>query len=447
MFADNNLFNPQWTTGNLSAIAPIVQVVGFIAMCFISIGGFFMVILPIIRNVINGIVVVAPNICDKIDEAHRTKLGFNQKEGGNQIQMVIGSMTTMVYSCIPNFKAMSDFEDGIKDPKSFMTKGLVMMCIYVFVGVFIFYGYPAKVADKFSQTATGVIDMALNNVDPTAWIEKIPTNMARPDLSTNHATDELGKNTNTMSKSIYSSLTGKYSEMTRENRIALSHEIEGWTNSKLSEISSHSDSNKYKMTIESRVMSYNPQLNDKAIWPAYAHDSQENIFIFQLKTPISDIFNVGIPGGVDGDFLMCVIKFYELSEKGDDITKVNNYAEVMGSSFSNGKTSNSSIWNSPDGITFRRDNIKLNGVTASSVVQNGSTYTVTFPVSLTDLKNSTGACEGIFVIDGSNSSYQHPIVGIIFGNKYRFEPVESSKYNGWDLKESPTLKKDNVENP
>lgn len=443
MFSDNNLFNTQWTTGNLSAIAPIVQIVGFIAMCLISIGGFFMVILPLMRNVINGIVVVAPNLCDKIDEAHRNKLGLNHVEGGNQVQMVVGSLTMIILSFFPNFKAMSDFDQGIRDPKSFMIKAIPMMCIYIFIGVFIFYGYPARIADKFSVAATGFIDMALNNVDPVAWIEKIPTNLARPDLSTSNATDELGKNTNTLSKSIYSSLTSKYNAMSRENRIAVSHEIESWTNSKLAEISQYSDSNKFKMTVETRVTSYDPQLNERAVWPTPAHDTNENIFVFQTKEVISNIFNIGVPGGTEGDYLMCVIKFYELAEKGDTASNVRNNATFRSSDLRGGNN-NTVVWTVPDGFAFSRGSIKLNGITGTlateSVGQSGVSYKITFPVSSSELQNASGESTGIFVVDPNNPGYQHAVVKVTWGTEYRFNPIEANKFNSWGLGQSPTLK-------
>lgn len=449
MYADNNLFNPAWTTGNLSAIAPIVQIVGFIAMCFISIGGFFMVILPIMRNVVNGIVVVAPDFCDKIDEAHRHKLGFQDNDGGNQIIKIIGPIAVMILSFFPNFKAISDFDKGIKDPTSFMIKGVSMMCVYVFIGVFIFYGYPSKFAEKFSTAATSIIDIGLNNIDPAAWIEKIPTNMARPDLSTSNATDTLGKNVNTLSKSIYSSLTGKYKEMSKESRITMSHEVEGYVNSKLSEISAYSDSTKYKLTVETRVMSYDPQLNERAPWPTPAHDEANNIYIFQFKAPVAETFTIGIPGDISSDHFMCILKFYELSEKGDQASNVRTKAtfnpNATETKVTDGQKS-CTLTLSGDYFSVSKGGVSINGISSTKVDTKSTAgktdYVITFAVSANDFMAATeGITSGLFYIDKSNRSYQHNITSVSWGSSISFEPEDSTHYNGWSLGGSPTVKK------
>lgn len=447
MFGDNNLFNPQWTTGSLSAISPIVQVVGFVAMGIISIGGFFMVILPLIRNVFNGIVVVAPKLCDKIDEAHRNKLGLNHSEGGNQIQMIIGSMSMIILSFFPNFKALSDFDEGIIDPKTYMIKALPMMCVYIFIGVFIFQGYPAKFAEKFAGAATGVIDMALNNVDPVAWVEKIPTNLARPDLSTNNATDQIGKNTNTLSKSLFSTLTSKYSDMSKDSRISVSHEIEAYVNAKLSEISDHADSSKFKMTVETRVMGYDPQLNEKAVWPTPAHDEANNIYIYQFKDQVSGSFNTGVPGGTDGDYFMGVLKFYELADKADKASNIRNRATLGmydGISLSDGQ--GTSILTLPKQYFAASNSVTINGIKSSKIESNtqgnSESWKITFPVSKQELQAAPeGNTSGLFYVDSVNRGYQHTITSVKWGGSTIFEPEDSARYGSWTLGGSPSLKK------
>lgn len=445
MYGDNNLFNPQWTTGSLSAIAPIVQVVGFICMSLISIGGFFMVVLPLMRNVVNGIVCVAPNLCEKIHTAHMQKLGIDQfknNAGGNQIVMVMGSITTIIFSCFPDFIAMSDFEDGIRDPKSYMIRGIPIMCVSMFIGVFIFYGYPAKIGEKVADASTSVIDMLLNNVDPKAWIEKIPTNLARPDLSTDKATDNLGKNTNTVAKSIYSAFTSKYSAMSKDNRIELSHAIEGWVNNTLSQISEYSDSAKYKLSVETRIMSYNPQLNDKAVWPTPAHDTKDNIFIFQVKAPVSDTFDVGVPGGTVGDYFMINLKFFELADKEPESATVDVNVTAAASDLIGSSTNKKgeSSWTLPKGMTASKGGtVTVNGINAT-VETKSDTKVLKFNASVDEVKNGTGPTSGVFVVDGS---LQHPVKSVKFsGSNYVFTPVDTTKWNSWGLGESPKPVKD-----
>ena len=442
---DNYLFNEQWTQGSLVAIAPVVSFLGYIAMIIISIGGFFMVILPIVRNVFNGIVVVAPNLCEKINQAHRTKLGLNQVEGGNQIEMITGSLITVLLSLCPNFIALSDFEEGVRDPKSYMIKAIPMMCIYVFIGVFIFYGYPSKFAEKFSVAATSVIDMALNNVDPKALVDKIPTNLARPDFATGEATDVYGQNVNKVSKSVYSAITSKYSSMSADNKVEVSHQIEGYVDTMMSQILTHSESKDFKLSVETRISGYDPHTNPKAIWPSPAYDDKEHIYVYQFKDVISNCFTVGIPGGTEGDHFMVTLKFYELPDEGDEITNVQCIATVATSGENGFKDSDDDkcTWKTPAGAFAIRDGCMINGVKASKVDEYPgakSYYEVTFPVDLETLKSSSGQTSGIFVIDPNNVGRQHTVTKVEFGGSYSFTPVDTAVYNSWGLGESPTFK-------
>lgn len=452
MFEDNNLFNPQWTTGSLSAISPIVQVVGFCAMALISIGGFFMVILPLMRNVVNGIVVVAPNLCDKIDEAHRNKLGLRHGDaGGNQIQMVVGSLMMIILSFFPNFKAMSDFEEGIRDPKSFMIKALPMMCIYIFIGVFIFYGYPAKFAEKFSGAATGAIDMALNNVDPVAWIEKLPTKMTKPDLATNNATDKLGKNTNEASKSLYTALASQYPDMSKDNRIAMSHKIEEYVQGLMANIQEHSMAENFNLTVETRVMSYVPTIAGNN--PAY--DSTNNIYIYQYKDAVTNQFDIGVPGDISGDHFLLILKFYEEAKKADKATSVSSAATFYASSTETklvADTSANTVKLTLSGTYFTANasgNVTINGIKASKyekVTNSGVTnHVLTFPGSLADFKKATGGTtSGIFYLGPDNKSYQHPITSVVWkdgSSKATFIPTNTTSFNNWTLGETPSVKK------
>lgn len=455
MFEDNNLFNPQWTTGSLSAISPIVQVVGFCAMALISIGGFFMVILPLMRNVVNGIVVVAPNLCDKIDEAHRNKLGLRHDGGGgNQIQMVVGSLMMIILSFFPNFKAMSDFEEGIRDPKSFMIKALPMMCIYIFIGVFVFYGYPAKFAEKFSGAATGVIDMALNNVDPVAWIEKLPTKMTKPDLATDNASDTFGKNTNKLSKSIYTALTSNYGAMSKDNRVAMSHKIEEYSQ-KLIEGTEQGSLDKYSLTVESRVMTYEPTVQKSNP----SHDTTNNIYIYQYKDAVTNQFDIGVPGDISSDHFMVILKYYELSEKADKATSVRSTAKFYISATENKLTSdpssktvtvklNGTYFAAPAtiGTSGGKDAVKINGYSSKSVkVNSDGSFEVVFSATLDEFKAATtGSTSGLLYIDPKNKSYRHPISSVTWvagTSKAVFTPENSTSFNGWTLGEGPTVKK------
>lgn len=442
------LFSGAWTQGDLSQIQIITGPVGTFAMWVISIGGFFMVVLPLIRNVINGIVVVAPGLCDKIDQAHKTKLGLNQAEGGNQIQMVVGSFMTILLSLVPNFKAISDFDEGIKDPKSFMMTAIPKMCIYIFIGVFIYSGYPAIVAQKFSDGATSIIDMALNNVNPEVWAEKLPSKLSRPDFSTSDATDTLSVNTNKMSKELWGALTSKYTDLSKDNRTSLSHEVEKYCNGILSQVMDKSDSKLYKMSAEARVMNYDPQLNNKAQFPNGAYDDKEHIWVYQTKAPVTGNFNIGVPGGTDGDYFMVTIKFYEVPKENETADNVQCIAVVGQNQVSGSDTSNTCTWTTDVGAFTFDGTIVVNGYegsVGSPDIQGGKKrYKITFNCSKSELLASSsngGRTSGIYASQ-SGTAGPHTVTRVEFGGTSgtTFKPVDDTKWNSWGIGGTPTPK-------
>lgn len=447
MYSDNNLFNMQWMSGNLNSIAPLVTIIGTALMWAISLGGFFMVMLPILRMVINGVVVVAPNFCDKIDEAHKTKLGFNTSEGGNQIIMITGSIMTMVLSAFPNFKEVSDFNKGVVDPKSFMVKGLAMMCIYVFIGVFTFKGYPAIVADKFTQTATGFLDMALNNVDPEAWIEKIPTNLARPDFSTDNATDIKGKNVNKLSKSLFSAITGNYSGMSKDSRVTLSQKVEEVVTELMDNdnLKDFIDTEKYKLSVETRVSAFKPNYTKGNEWPNGAHDSNENIYIFQIINPIEEKFDIGIAGDITGDYYMCILKFYEQADKKVKSNNIPHTLQIPTSAVKNVSTSESCWIAMPNGYFNLVDGstIKINGHTGTVKKITGDSsmeYKISFTVTKTELTKDKGTAVTGLTVKGPNIGDAHQTEEIEWITSNTWKCIASGgNYEPWTPGELPKL--------
>lgn len=448
MYLDNNLFNPAWTTGSLSAVAPIVHVIGIFAMWVISIGGFFMVILPIIRNVINGIYVVAAPLCDKIDEAHKTK--FVTKEywkgqvgGGNELAATVGGITTVLLGLVPNFKALSDFESGIVDPKTWFIKAIPKMCIYVCIGVLIFYGYPSRIADKYSTAVTATIDVALNNIDPKAIIDRAEEFKAFTggDFASSEATDTLGKNTYALSKGIYGTMKSTYSDMSKDNLVSSSRKIEQWAEARLNEISDRAGSAKYKMQFDAMITQYQPETNKKSPWPSFAYDQDKHYYVYQTVAPMST-FGVDVPGGVDGHYLKVNLKFVELGAS-NGVTSVDGVATIPVKSsttdaqtgnfkitFVNGENRNTAPWSLSSTVT-------INGYTATVTTtgQNNSGDLVTLDfgkVKLDEktLNAGTGSCNAIYARD--TKGMQHTVTHVNFaGASHKMTPNDSSRYDAW----------------
>lgn len=71
---DQNLFNSDYTQGNLAEIEPAHQAIGKLAVIVISFIGFAIVIATIVKNALMGLYAVSPKIWDRVDEAKELHL-------------------------------------------------------------------------------------------------------------------------------------------------------------------------------------------------------------------------------------------------------------------------------------------------------------------------------------------------------------------------------------
>lgn len=434
------LFDPRWTQGSLEVLGPITNVLGTIACFILSLGGFFMVILPITRYVINGIVCVAPGLCDRIAEAHDSQLGFKQAKANNQVIAAAGSLLTLILSFVPNFKVISDFNEGIQDPKTLMMKGLPMMCIYVFIGVFIYQGYHAVIAKKASQVATSVIDMALNNVDPDVWVDKLTNKLARPNFSTDDAQDTFSKNVNALSKEIWTTVNSKYSDTTSENKQSYAPQIEQLANNILAQIMEHSDSTNFELSCDVRIYDFMPQTNANAAFPAYDHDTDNDIYIYQYVTTVSETMDIGTVGGTDGDYLYIGLRFREVPETAGDASNIQNVATLASNDFKSGD-GNTCTWTAPSDGFVVSSTVKINGISSTNITtktQNGTQYyVIEFPCSLDELKGS-GDVSVVGLKARAGATGAHTITAVNFGSTYTFTPVDN-RWTSWTIGTKPEL--------
>ena len=169
----DSLFNIQWSKGNLGSINFIVQWLSWASVILISIVGFGIVIFSIGKNALAGLYAVSPKLWDRVDEVKKANISAKQGSG-NQLINILGSIPTILCKALPNVKAMTEFDDEQISPKVYFMKSLPVLCLQIFVGVFIFFGYPSQVANTVSKFGTGVLDVVFANVDPTAWISKLP---------------------------------------------------------------------------------------------------------------------------------------------------------------------------------------------------------------------------------------------------------------------------------
>lgn len=319
MYTDNNLLNPQWTQGRLESIAPVVSIVSMISVWIISLGGLFLVVLPIIRFVINAIVVSAPRLCEKVDEAHKASLGFDKNN-------ILGSGLTLFLKIVPNFKALSDFERGIQDPKTFFLKGIPMFCTYTFIGTFVHYGYFSKFGQKFSQMTLGAIDMILDNVDPQAAIEALPTLYATPKFNSEDSSNPKDKAMYSISKALYARMSSEYSNLTKEARVSLARQIDNKIGSLINEepFPKYTGEDKYEFKPEVKITGYIEGSKDTA----EKYNEKTFTHVFHKYIPVSS-FDLGIPDDTSQHEIDITVRVVEHSEKNTN-PSVNATAMITG---------------------------------------------------------------------------------------------------------------------
>lgn len=229
----NELLNLEWFSGDVGGyVGPAINVIGIIASCIISIVGFAIVLSSILKNATHGLYAVSPKFWDRVYDVKMGQVAADSSGTGiaGNINKVLGTVTSVTLGLLPNVKALTDFEKTQMDIKHYFIKSIPAMCVAIFVGVFIYLGYPSQVAGKFSQIGTFAIDGVLASMDPQTIVETIPELMTKPKLSTDSAVTSEDKLANQIAYAAESVLTSYLNangvDIPKENRQAYALQIE-----------------------------------------------------------------------------------------------------------------------------------------------------------------------------------------------------------------------------
>lgn len=249
LFGDLNM-------GDLSTIGSLKNFMTSFAVIVISFVGLGIVVSSIFKNSVHGLYASNTKFWDKVYEAKTMKI--KERAGdGNRIGSVLKGGTSIILSVFPNVKAYTDFEEsdgrGTLTPKAYFFKAIPMMVIVVFIGMFIFFGYPTKTAQKLGTAGLQMFDVVLNNVDPGAWVDMAFKSFANPDFATEDATNDFDRAIYKISKATWNKYVGRLSDMTKERRIAVGASIENWVTSCMSSYVEYTNSKKYTMTVDARI--------------------------------------------------------------------------------------------------------------------------------------------------------------------------------------------------
>ena len=260
--AATDLFAPEWTTGNLFEIQPVVNVLGWLAVMVISIVGFGIVIFSILKNAISGLYVVNPAFWDRVDELKADAVNgisgtINEVTGktNNVAAKKLGGLLTWMLSIIPNIKALTDFDDSdgqAVDKKQYFLKSIPLLVVHIFIGALIFLGYPTKIATWFGNAGTYAIDAFLNNVDPVETVQRITDGIVVYDLTTDGSGSAFEQTINEATRAIHKNVITKYTDMAKQPAQSAALEIEqklitAFDNDKIKEVLGNEEG--YRITV------------------------------------------------------------------------------------------------------------------------------------------------------------------------------------------------------
>lgn len=246
----DSLFSIQWTKGNLGSIDILVQWLSWAACVLISVVGFGIVIFSIMKNALAGLYAVSPKLWDRVDEIKKANVSAKSANGGNQLINVLGSIPTMLCKLLPNVKAMTEFEDEQISPKVYFMKSIPVLCLQIFIGAFIFFGYPSQIANTVSKFGTGVLDVVFANVDPTAWISKLPGEVSIINYVTKGSDVPYDTNVLKTAQAFQASLASNVDGITADSLENCCLSFEQYALSHMAQYTEAMDTEKYKLSVD-----------------------------------------------------------------------------------------------------------------------------------------------------------------------------------------------------
>lgn len=438
------LFNPNYVTGNLQTTFFGVDLVGMFVRFFgplcaviISIVGFGIVNASIFKNALNGLYYTFPRLFDKVDELRSTAASMQQKGG---IEKYLGLGLSLVLKVIPNVKAMSDFQDEVPDPKLFFMKAIPLALVQIFVGVFIYYGYTAALGEKVSKFGTELIDVVLLNVDPVAWVDKLPTELGKPSISTDGSSQDYDKVVNKIAKSAYTAVVTELNDMTKEGRSSLARELEDWVITNVDGFATYTDSGAYKYSTTARIELNEPNLT--RVNGISANGSHQ----FAFSIPLASL-GTGTAIDVGSKHLRVDVIFTDIAKAEINLANIENVMSVPTSSV---QTSNRTITVS---IADYDSIAHIAGTSAKgyiddlevSISVNAGTNNISIKPRITgnSLPTTWSSVTGIVGLNYVAGSSSNPIVTITkSGNDILFTPVNSTSVSPWKIGETPAAKEE-----
>lgn len=243
--AINEVLNDSRYEGAIEEIQPFTQIVDKVGIIFITGTAFLIITVAIWRNVLAGAYAAFPKFWDQVHVAHEEvkDLGWIARIKGlpGQAENInMGSLKRMLMRICPDVKVLTDFEDDTVEPKTYFTKAIAQMIAVVMIGVFIYNGYYRDVTVQVANFGSELFNRAIMGTDPIEIFDRVLNTAGMPEFSTDNALDTKGKRQNEISKTIYSKIISKYTDVsTAKDKSLIASSIEssvaGWLTASASE--------------------------------------------------------------------------------------------------------------------------------------------------------------------------------------------------------------------
>lgn len=434
---NQRLFDPTIQQGNLNQIAFVVDIVGTVSVWIISLVGFLIVMVSISKNALHGLYAVNPKYWDRVDEVKKANFSVESQSGGNKVAKIMGTIVTAWLLINPNIKALTEFDDMVIDPKQYFLKAIPVMVLQIFIGVFIFFGYPAAIAEKMADFGRGMLDLAIGNIDPTAWVQSLPDKLVVLNLATDDSVIDSDKEANEITRACAKMVFTTLPDTTKEQRNLVALKLEDWVLSNMKECDEYTNMDKYDMAVKAMCRPDEPDL-------ARVHNKKDDdgkVITFAWKKQLNELAT----GSADVKEATWWLQYQLTFTKKATTGKTTSVSAIMYApelTFS-GKTASFEFPAESSASLFTsgtQGRIAIGDVDCEIDISGN---TVTFK-SRTSKDIPTGK-------DGTNitgfgykdpNGKTHPIVEIKFGNSdITFKPAsENSGISGWSFGDSPKSK-------
>lgn len=231
------LFNDRFA-GDIQVIKPVTNVLDKLTIWFVSICGFCIILLAMIKHVLSACVCLWYKFFLKI---HNIKTNGGESKNTNAV-------TALFVKLMPDLLPWVDDEVGMKSPKDYFVKAIPEAVLSVFIGSFIFSAYYRETIGNFSVLGLHVWNRLILSHDYRAAFDRVVDSGTDYDFKFDRT--HGGKNRAKIAKKIYDVVRGAYGTINDTDAKAnlgagIESKIASW-----SEMNTFLDSEDYSMTFQ-----------------------------------------------------------------------------------------------------------------------------------------------------------------------------------------------------